>query len=321
MLKGFKALLFIAVTGITVLSCVKGDNPIVRPDNPRNQGGVPYFGPGWTKLNIGAGFYDVFFVNDTMGYLAGENGVYRSVNGGQNWSKCNVPSAQYFNLYFINEKFGWAVSNQTLARTVDSGKTWTSSNSSFNFSDVFFLDENFGYATSAGGVLISKDAGVTWTKTNTVNNPAGFTLTFRDSKNGFISTQQNGYWKTSDSGVTFTRVPSMPNSVYNTQFLSDGLTGMAMGADGRLYKTADGGNTWNSAFSVNDNYFDFSFSDANNGFIMTQNFVYKVTGTTLSKELYTPIGSDRFVECHFTADGKHGWVVNFAGYLYRYVQQ
>lgn len=326
MSNGLKSLLFILVTAIYAVSCVKGDNPITRPNNPRNQGGVPFLGPGWSKVNVTNNCVDVFFTNDTAGYLAGP-GVFRSMDGGQTWSKTNAQDLNYFNLFFVNDKYGWAVSDKALAKTVDSGKTWQMHTASFSFWDVFFLDENNGFAGAAEGVFKTTDGGVTWSQLIGAPNNV-LTLYFRDASNGFFATTTSGYHRTTDGGTSFQRLANMPNRIYNTQFF-DALNGIAMGPDlvdgktGNVYKTNDGGQTWNKDFSVNDFYLDFNFSDINNGFIMTRNTVYKIEGTTQTRVLYTPIPADNqtiFTECHFTNDLERGWVIYNGGELYRYVK-
>lgn len=328
MVKGFKALLFVALTGIYAVSCVRGDNPISRPDNPRNSGGVQSLTPGWSKVSVPNNCLDVFFPNDTAGYLAG-SGIYRSMDGGLTWAKTSAQQdLTYFNLFFLNDKYGWGVSEKSLARTVDSGKTWTMHpNTTYTFTDVYFLDENNGFAISPSGVLKSTDGGATWSLL--AGSPTNaYNISFRDANNGFFSTADRGLYKTTDGGATFSRISALPASMYNTQFLSsDPLIGYTIGVpnpdaySGDVYKTVDGGATWTKTISISDNYFDFHFGDGDKGFVMTANMVFKVENNTSTRVLYTPITNQvHLVECHFTDDLDRGWVIYNGGTLFRYVK-
>lgn len=327
MVNGFKALLFVTVTGIIAASCVKGDNPIQRQEDPRNQGqgGVPILGPGWSKVNIPVNCVDVVFVNDTLGFLAsiGDGGVYRSTNGGVNWTLTNAQRLNYINLFFLNEKYGWAVTrDKSIAKTTDSGKTWTTLTSSFSVNDVFFRDENNGYAPSSQGLIKTTDGGSTWSILNA--SPANPVSTyFVDEQVGFVGTETNGYWRTIDGGTTFTRATGLPSEVYTADFFTgaDLQKGVVIGSDGYVNKTTDNGATWTKGPRVTGNYFDFNFKDIDNGFVMTANNVFKVEGNTVTKVLYRPSADQvQFWECDFNADQTKGWVVFNGGELYRYVK-
>ncbi|RZS71578.1 WD40/YVTN/BNR-like repeat-containing protein [Pseudobacter ginsenosidimutans] len=327
MVNGFKALLFVTVTGIMAASCVKGDNPIQRYEDPRNQGqgGVPVLGPGWSKVTIPLNSYDVVFVNDTLGFLASfRDGVYRSTNGGETWTRTNAQKSDYVNLFFLNEKYGWAVSvTKDIAKTTDSGKTWATTNTSYEFRDVFFRDENNGYASTYQGLIKTTDGGVTWALVP--NAPKDVTsVYFIDEQNGFCGTEANGYRQTTDGGSSFTPVNGLPNEVFTTQFFkgTDAQKGVVVGSDGYVNKTTNNGATWTKGPKIKGDYFDFNFKDIDNGFVMTINNVFKVEGNTVTNVLFRP-AADRnvhFWECDFNADLTRGWVVYNGGELYRYVK-
>lgn len=327
MVNGFKALLFVTVTGIMAASCVKGDNPIQRYEDPRNQGqgGVPVLGAGWTKVTIPKNAVDVDFVNDTLGFLAAGDGVYRSTNGGLNWSKTDAtPNLDYITLFSLDEKTIWAVSgSKAISKTVDSGKTWVTLTASFNFTEVFFRDENNGFASSLEGVLKTTDGGSTWSLIS--NQPTGAaSVYFSDELTGFCGTYENGYWRTDNGGTSFSRVTGLPSRIFTTQFFSgaDAGKGITMGQDGYTYTSTDNGVTWTKGSKYNDvTYFDFQFKDMNNGFVMTDNNVFKIEENSVSKVLYRPKGPGiQFIECDFNADQTKGWVVFNDGELYRYVK-
>ncbi|MDA3905872.1 MAG: YCF48-related protein [Bacteroidales bacterium] len=113
--------------------------------------------------------YDIFFVNDSVGYLAGGDNYHgsnsgflnKTINKGEDWS--TIISAGVFrfrqlhSISFVNEQLGFMVGNEgNIAKTTDSGNTWTTLNSPTNQSlnKVFFLDSLIGYSVGANGTIL-----------------------------------------------------------------------------------------------------------------------------------------------------------------------
>src|SRR4030095_3510713 len=96
----------------------------------------------------------VSFVNDTTGFIASNDTlVYKTTDGGMNWSHYSIVNNNYFNnLFFLNKDTGFAVGgygivNGAIAKTVDGGLTWTSQNISVEpLSDIRFYNDYYGYA-------------------------------------------------------------------------------------------------------------------------------------------------------------------------------
>jgi photosystem II stability/assembly factor-like uncharacterized protein len=127
--------------------------------------------------------YDIFFVNDSIGYLAGGENAHgstsgilnKTINKGEDWSiDCLQPGSSFkhlLSIYFVNEQLGFVVGKEgNIGKTTDSGNTWTKLNSPTNYSlnKVFFLDSLIGYSVGANGTILKTING----GTNNINTPA-----------------------------------------------------------------------------------------------------------------------------------------------------
>lgn len=82
--------------------------------------------------NSGEQYSAIYFLNDSEGWLAGEDHLYHSTNGGEIWQKIWSPKEglQITDIYFANNKNGWIVAatplveNAGVFSTSDGGKTW-----------------------------------------------------------------------------------------------------------------------------------------------------------------------------------------------------
>src|SRR5688572_5530478 len=66
---------------------------------------------GWTKTGTGiasnAFIYDVFFTNSTTGFATSDQGIYKSTNGGINWSAFN-PVNNIYNMGGLGSRYCFA---------------------------------------------------------------------------------------------------------------------------------------------------------------------------------------------------------------------
>ncbi|MDR3668105.1 MAG: YCF48-related protein [Ignavibacteriaceae bacterium] len=177
---------------------------------------------------------DISFPNDQTGWMCGYNGyIYKTTNGGVNWSQQN------------------------------SGVTK-------NIQKLFFLDENNGYAgTVAGSILKTSDGGNNWIEYIFSNLrptvPFGYLddLFFINKDTGFVvaGALKNFFlFKTTDGGVNWAIKDSListDNTVrwYDMSFFNDSL-GAVVSSKKNLQKyTTDGGETWSLSTAINDNFF------------------------------------------------------------------
>jgi len=114
--------------------------------------------------------YSVYFVNNEIGYIAGEGigsgTILKTTNGGLNWIIQNSGTANaLYTLYFCNENTGYVVGGAgTILKTIDGGTNWTSqySGTSNLLFTVYFSDPNIGYVAGDNGtILMTTNGGIT----------------------------------------------------------------------------------------------------------------------------------------------------------------
>jgi photosystem II stability/assembly factor-like uncharacterized protein len=185
-------------------------------------GGVAYttdggetFQPIANQLPSAATWYESYFLNDTIGYLAG-------------------------------------TTSGRLARTTDGGMNWTLNTiiASGTFYDVWSPDDTLILvATTSGNIRRSTDGGLTFSVVNVGHTATNYNFAFKDASRGWVvgSTGKASY--TTDGGLTWTnKSVGLPTGTtfYDVDYRMNGsveevvLTGDAFD----LYSTTDDGTTW-----------------------------------------------------------------------------
>ena len=109
-----------------------GDFPYHCNIHPSMLGSITVTNPGggngqWEMLNSGVNalLNDVIFANSDMGWIAGDTGLLRTTDGGDNWAFSATPE-DLEAVYFIDSNQGWASGNDGyIAHTTNSGMTWS----------------------------------------------------------------------------------------------------------------------------------------------------------------------------------------------------
>ena len=171
---------------------------------------------------------EIFFVNDTMGFIAGYYHVYKTNDGGRHWN---------------------------LSLSTD--------DVNINFREMYFLDQDHGFVAftgchdvgcNDGGLMITTDGGTSWERINLGGRV--HSIFFTSSLTGFIVTGElisppgvkNTIHKTTDGGKTW-------NEVFTTTFSDDlkvrfvnDQIGYAYD-DYTIFATSDGGKSWRKSWS------------------------------------------------------------------------
>jgi len=168
-----------------------------------------------TFVNISY-IYDIYFKNHTDGLFCGEGGsIYKTTNGGTNWSQVYVPvgteSSDFFNLTFVNSNTGYSqgVYNNKIYKTTDFGITWDSIARIQEADDsycIFFTDENTGWsAGSFGRMFKTTNGGFNWKQENLSQFSQGYlrSLYFVNDTIGWAVGAATKILYTSNGGQTF----------------------------------------------------------------------------------------------------------------------
>jgi len=174
---------------------------------------------------------DIFFIDSETGWLAngqGQSLLYKTINGGYNWTILNAPSVFFRCLGFANENMGWAgdLHNSTIYRTSNGGSTWSGINiSGVSLSGVCginVVDSNIVYACGRyygpSYFYKSSNGGLNWTS---------------QDMSTYSSTLVDLYFFNKDTGIVFGSV--------GTFFTGNNKACI-------LY-TTDAGNTWTNVFT------------------------------------------------------------------------
>jgi photosystem II stability/assembly factor-like uncharacterized protein len=117
-----------------------------------------------------------------------------TADGGANWSRVPVDEPPR-SIFFLNDSLGWMVTENGIWKTLESGRTWKRVSRLKGALRVHFLDEQRGFAVGVPKqVWQTSDGGAKWTKLDAAAKPestpdytAYTTIAFRDAKSGLIA--------------------------------------------------------------------------------------------------------------------------------------
>ncbi len=265
-------------------------------------------GENWEEYVIdpskpgGIGFFEsVVFLNPNVGYVSGPGGVYKSTNGGKNWTL--VLDERLWGCYFVDENYGMAVGNgcsfggQDFYRTTNGGVTWEYqgySDVSTSLTDVYLESKDGnGLAVSSGFLWKTTDGGRNWKIRNNTGNVdwqeelsfKGNTFILPYSKGCSGGNGGGGVRFSTDGGYTY-RDSDLGAAMFGTFVISDSV-GWVCGWKNTMKKTTDAGRTWTQydcGLNVKDDMDDIYFIDDTTGFVVGMGiYKYKLPGTYFSK--------------------------------------
>lgn len=167
-------------------------------------------GESWTHIDGNfpdfSSLLDVDFVNDSVAYVTGNNGlIYKSTDGCKSWSEL-------------------------------------SSEVSGTLRSVSFFDQNNGVVFGSNNIFTT-DGGQTWSEVETPSFFVGAEAQFINPQQCFAVGASGKIIKSIDGGMTWTEQESGTSSILRSIYFTDENTGIAVGYDGTIVRTDNGGVT------------------------------------------------------------------------------
>jgi photosystem II stability/assembly factor-like uncharacterized protein len=83
-------------------------------------------GANWTQSPLDDEPISLFFLNDSLGWMVTEKGIWRTSEAGRDWTRRSRPPAPPLRVWFWDENHGIAAcAKKTVLETFDGGKKWT----------------------------------------------------------------------------------------------------------------------------------------------------------------------------------------------------
>jgi photosystem II stability/assembly factor-like uncharacterized protein len=318
-----KKLLIISIPFLVLISCTKGKN-----ESPTPPAASDTLSAGWKKIQIidSTGFLDIFFINNT-GFAVGSN-IYKSSDGGDNWSKLPLPSeivsTPIFNLTMGSTMNAILICPNQLVVTHNGGASFTTRTSpDATLTDIFFIDSTVAYAIG-NSVWKTIDAGDNWTKLYDFALPGGWSsIFFTSGQTGWVS-KKTGVYKTLNGGIDWQRTNT---DTFNLDqggaiFFLNTDTGY-ISNNTSIEKTVNGGASWNKVFTCTTSaYHDIHFVSSSVGYITDGSRIFKTSdgGNTWTKVVALAASiTNSLIELHFT-DPNHGWACGAKGAILKFNQ-
>jgi photosystem II stability/assembly factor-like uncharacterized protein len=113
---------------------------------------------------------NIYFYNDSIGFVGGQSGVYRTLNSGETWDFIFISGGEILDVKFYNDNLGFCVTSYaSIYKTEDGGNTWDillqNDLSNLGASTAHFTD-NYCYIGSGGDMYRTELGCGTFTLSN-----------------------------------------------------------------------------------------------------------------------------------------------------------
>lgn len=186
------------------------------------------------------------FIDANTGF-AGSFYFWKTTNGGSNWTKVVSDAGNYTDICFINSSTGWVVSNSNgILRTTDNGNSWTKINEEFNhtFNAISFINANTGWAAGyEGKISKSTNGGINWTAQTPATTEDLYSVKFSDANTGRAAGEGSSFVRTTNGGTNWTSVAGPFSYRYESLLFINSSTGWLAGVAG-VALTTNNGTSW-----------------------------------------------------------------------------
>jgi len=232
------------------------------------------------------GFKKIYCKTKDKCFITGNAGrLFRTNDGGLTWNYRDLYSTTLQNVVFPTTDTGYVSASGVIFRTIDGGNNWTKFIQPDDGSFLSFPTKDTGYVGySSGWVNKTVDAGQTWnpaidvTYLNNIGYGGGGAC-FRSTSEGLVSGPDNLLY-TNDGGDSWKSITlSLSGYAANSIIDLNGRDWIVMGGNGQVYKCNKNLNCSLKYFNNPNNYTYYSGykQDTNNIYLVTINDTLVVT--------------------------------------------
>ena len=194
-------------------------------------------GEVWSLLNSNFPGNSVFFLDQNIGFIAGQK-IYKTYDGGKNWIEKSRIGGN--SVYFSNPDTGWVVGeNGSIQKSCNGGETWVAkpSNTNESLKCIKFFDSNIGMCVGTSGtILLSTDCGETWVTKNCISADELSSITFTSSGMAWVCGSDGTIVSSKDFGDKWTIFDNATNNDLNTINFTNNNSGWVGGENGTILK-------------------------------------------------------------------------------------
>ncbi|KPK84904.1 MAG: hypothetical protein AMS27_08785 [Bacteroides sp. SM23_62_1] len=289
---------------------------------------------------------DVYCIDADTCIIMAVSKVFRTTDGGANWTSQDYTSGWFKELDFINSKHGfmvghcgygtytcdvflgcsWSDYDMAIWETKDGGISWDRTIFSDTYDylfDVSVVDSNIICASGTGGFIIQTlNNGDAWYQISKGTSKSLYASQFITSQLGYCSGEGGIIMVTPDAGENWIKQYGYGGSYggfYSIQFINSN-TGWVVGNSGRIRKTFNNGSTWNyQSCPVSKDLLSVNFIDSLKGYIVGKDGTILKTTNSGSNWIQQTSGvSDDLYSVYFN-DEQSGWTVGGKGLILKTV--
>lgn len=224
-------------------------------------------GRNWTKylLNTTENINEIYFRNETSGYLVAGRKLFITSDGGSTWRETVIFRAsdfkngtpEFLSIRFADKKRGLVIGSvlnrqgdvvdSLVMRTDDGGETWRRMIVPTK-TELFHLDYNgssHAWIVGDNGVILSSaNGGESWGMPRSGTKAALFNVDFRDDDKGYAVGGKGTILRTENGGVTWQPIVTRFTDTFMRVDFADDKNGWIVGHGGSILRSSDKGKTW-----------------------------------------------------------------------------